>query len=212
MWKILNWLLALLVVATAHATAGSLSGTYVGTGPDIAVLLQLVDAGGELTGRYEQVKLSSTEPGLSRFDAGVRGNADGDTIVFEMGPTERLSGSFVISGTVASSGLRLTGGGNGQTFDLLLWRSSEEAFNSQVAALTKQASQANAERTATVDSKAVKAVLEGMQAFNLRADSELRKLPSFEDRFRLYTKGIPPASTAFQHRFISQSLMRLLVL
>jgi len=109
MQKVWNWALVLLLAGAAPAKAASLSGTYVGTGPDIAVLLQLVDAGGgQLTGRYEQVKLSSSEPRLNRLDAGVKGNVDGDTIVFEMKPTEPLSGTLIISGTVAASALRLT--------------------------------------------------------------------------------------------------------
>src|ERR1700733_6327474 len=99
-----NWAIVLILAAATPAEAASLSGTYVGTGPDIAVLLQLVDAsGGQLTGRYEQVKLSPSEPRLNRFDAGAKGNVDGNTIVFEMKPSDPVTATFIISGTVASS-------------------------------------------------------------------------------------------------------------
>jgi hypothetical protein len=196
MRKVWNWALVLLLAGAVPAKAASLSGTYVGTGPDIAVLLQLVDTGGgQLTGRYEQVKLSSSEPKLNRFDAGIKGNVDGDTIVFEMKPTELLSGTSIISGTLASSALRLTGGGNGQTFNLNLVRSSEDAFNSHVATLANQVSQISATRTVTTDSKELEAISQRMEAFNLRAESELKKIKPIEDRLQLQTKAMESALT-----------------
>jgi hypothetical protein len=187
------WALVLLSTAVAPVQASSLSGTYVGTGPDIAVLLQLVDSGGELTGRYEQVKLSSSEPRLNRLDASIKGNIDGDTLVFEMKPTEPLSATFIVSGTVASSTLRLTGGGNGSTINLNLVRSSEDVFNSQVATLANQASQISAMRTVATNSKELEAISERMEAFNLRAEGELKKIKPFEDRFQLQTKAMESA-------------------
>jgi hypothetical protein len=39
-----------------------------------------------------------------------------------------------------------------------------------------------------------------------------REAIDLAETFELARDGIPPPSTAFQHRFISQSLMRLLVL
>jgi hypothetical protein len=202
MGQVLNWAVAVLLAGLAPAYAGSLSGTYVGTGPDIAVLLQLVDTGGgQVTGRYEQVKVSSSEPKLNRIDAAIKGNVDGDTIVFEMKPTELLSSTSIISGTVASSVLRLTGGGNGTTFNLNLVRSSEDAFNSQVATLSDQLSKINVTRTATADSKELEAISQRMGAFNLRAESELKKIPPFEDRFQLQTKAMESALTR-QRSFI----------
>ncbi|HEY1462044.1 MAG TPA: hypothetical protein VGF44_01345, partial [Terriglobales bacterium] len=202
MRKVWGWMLLLLSATAAPVQAASLSGTYVGTGPDIAVLLQLVDSGGQLTGRYEQVKLSSSEPTLNRLDAGIKGNVDGDTIVFEMKPTELLSSNSIISGTVASNVLRLTGGGNGATFNLNLVRSSEDAFNSQVATLANQVSQIGATRTLTTDVKALEAISQRMVAFGVRAESELKKIKPFEDRFQLQTNAMQSALT--QQRTLMQ--------
>jgi hypothetical protein len=68
MGRFRNWMVVVPFVALATpGHAGSLSGTYVGMGPDMAVLLQLVDAGsGQLTGRYEQVKLITGPKSLSK--------------------------------------------------------------------------------------------------------------------------------------------------
>jgi hypothetical protein len=201
--QVQNWAAAVLLATLTPAHAGSLSGTYVGTGPDIAVLLQLVDAGGgQLTGRYEQVKLSPSEPKLNRYDAAIKGNVDGDTLVFEMKPTELVSGSSIISGTVVSSALRLAGGGNGTTFNLNLVRSSEDAFNSQVATLTNQVSQINVTRALATDSKELDSISQRMGAFSLRAESELQKIKPIEDRLQLQTKAMESA-LAKQRSFMS---------
>jgi hypothetical protein len=154
MGRLKAWGIAALLLAwSTSGEAASLSGTYVGTGPDIAILLQLVDAGGgQLTGRYEHVKLLAA-PKIERVNAVVKGNVDGETIVLEIKPTEVLSNGSIASGTVAPNALHLTGGGNGSTFTLNLSKASEEAFNSQVAALTNRESEINITRTIATDSK-----------------------------------------------------------
>jgi hypothetical protein len=207
MGRLCNWAFVLLLTAATPVGASSLSGTYVGTGPDIAVLLQLVDSGGgQLTGRYEQVKLSSLEPKINRFDAAVKGNVDGETIVIEVKPAELLSRTFIMSGAVASATLRLTGGGNGSTFSLNLLRSSEEAFNSQVAALANQVSQINAARALASDSKELEAISQRMAAFNLRASNELKKIPPFEERFQMQTKAMESALAKQRSLFPADSV------
>jgi hypothetical protein len=193
MARLANWAALAVLAISTPAQAGSLSGTYVGTGPDIAVLLQLVEAGdGQLTGRYEQVKLVSG-PKIDRFNASVKGNVDGNTIVFEMKPTEILSGTFVVSGTVTSNALRLTGGGYGTTLNLNLSRASEEAFNSQVAALASQESQVNAARALATDAQALEVILQKMATFNWRAADDLKKIPPVEERFQMQTKAMEAA-------------------
>ncbi len=193
MMQFRNWTLAVLLALSTPAHAGSLSGTYVGTGPDIAVFLQLVEAGGgQLTGRYEQVKLISG-PKIDRFNAAVKGNVDGETIVLEMKPTEILSGTFIVSGTVGSGALRLTGGGYGTTLNLNLSKASEEVFNSQVVALANQVSRIDAARALAADEKDLAAISQRMAAFNSRAASELKKLPPLEERFRAQTQAMATA-------------------
>src|SRR5258707_352439 len=55
-------IVAFLVFLSSSAGA-AISGTYVGSGSDIAVLLQLVETGGgQLSGRYEQQKVVTELP------------------------------------------------------------------------------------------------------------------------------------------------------
>src|SRR5260370_38257914 len=106
------WAICGLVVAICPAHGDGISGTYVGQGQNIAVLVQLVETGGQLTGRYEQVVLKP-DGKLERMNAAVTGASDGRTVVVTIKPTELLSGTITASGTLEGSTLHLAGGGYG---------------------------------------------------------------------------------------------------
>lgn len=205
-----NWVVAAAFVALATPShAGSLSGTYVGTGPDMAVILQLVDTGsGQLTGRYEQVRLI-TGPKIERFNAAVKGNVDGETIVLGLKPPELPSGGLIVSGTVAPNVLHLTGGGYGTTLTLNLSKASEEDFNSKVAALTHQEGQINTTRTIAADSKQLSDILQGMKKLNVNADADIAKLKPVEDKLRFQTQTMQAALVREQSAYPREATVAL---
>lgn len=198
MIRFARWAAVVAIAVSAPAQAASISGTYVGKGPDMAVLLQLVETSdGQLTGRYQQVRLLPG-PKIDQFNATVKGSVGGETVVLEVKPTELLAGTIVMSGTIASSGLRLTGGGNGITVDLPLSKASEVEFKNQVAAFNSQISQITAARSLESDTKQLETVLKRMTAFSSRTDVELKKFPPIKERFQAQTRAMSTALTKQQ--------------
>lgn len=181
------WLVSVLLGISYSANAASLSGTYVGTGTDIAVLLQLVEAnGGQLSGRYEQRKMINGNR-LEQLNASVTGTSDGQTIVLQVRPTEVLAGTYVLSGTVSGSIVRLNGGGYGQTFQLNLTKGSEEDFKGQVANLSASVNRTVA--TANLETELTKSekILEAMSNFSKNPKPEPSAFVPYEQRYRSMT-------------------------
>ena len=187
------WLIPLLLWISCSASAASLSGTYVGTGADIAVLLQLVEAtGGQLSGRYEQQKMIGGKR-LEQLNASVTGTSDGRTIVLQVRPTEVLAGTYVLSGTVSGSMVRLEGGGYGQTFRLNLTKGSEDDFKTQVANLSTSVNRALA--TANLEAELAKSekTLEAMSNFSKNPKPQPSAFIPYEQRFRSITRQMQAA-------------------
>ena len=135
-----------LIAPGAPASAGGISGTYVGKDSNAAVLIQLVEtAGGQLTGHYERFVLQP-DGKLYDVNAAITGAADGQTVVVTIKPSEFFSGSLAASGTIQGHMLHLTGGGNGNSLTLDLVQSDETDFRAQVAMLTEQARKINEAR------------------------------------------------------------------
>jgi hypothetical protein len=181
------WLAGTLLALVSPLHAGSLSGTWTGGGPDLAVMLQLVESGGRVVGRYEQDQLQAG-PKIVALNASVKGSADGETIALEVKPAEALSGMFILSGSVNSGVITLSGGGFGATFNLTLSRSSEDAFRTQTAALTNRVAKINATTAVEADIRQLASVSEKMKTYNITAAGERKKVPLIEDRFRAQTK------------------------
>lgn len=187
------WLITVLLGISCSANAASLSGTYVGTGADIAVLLQLVEAnGGQLSGRYEQRKMIGGNR-LEQLNASVTGTSDGQTIVLQVRPTEVLAGTYVLSGTVSGSTLRLDGGGYGQTFHLTLAKGSEENFKNQVVNLSTSVNRVVA--TANLEAELTKSekTLEAMSNFSKNPKPEPSAFFPYEQRYRSITQQMQAA-------------------
>jgi hypothetical protein len=170
------------ISSLSHAT--SLSGTYVGTGPDAAILLQLVEgSGGQLSGRYEQAKLVSG-PKLERYSGIASGSVDHGTVVLQWKSTELLSKAFSVSGTTDDNSLTLSGLSDGAAFQLHLSRSTEEAFRSRVAALTDRVSQAERVALEADTLRRLTVLVQAMQAVSSSVSNELKKFSPIERRFR----------------------------
>ena len=195
----LGWMFLFgLAVPIASASAAGLSGTYVGKGNNGAFLVQIVEtADGLLTGRYEQVVLQPTGE-INDMNASITGAADGQTVVVTIKPSVLFSGSMAASGTIQGGLLHLTGGGNGSNLTLNLIRSDEAEFRAQIAALTEQARQINnvrtrreaAQRQAQIAANqlaALQSLAERIIAFTTKADVELPKFPTAEQRYRNIT-------------------------
>lgn len=132
---------AVSVAAISSAAGGGLSGTYVASSPDAAYLIQVVEtAGGQLTGRYEEVQLKPSGE-LVDTNASLSGAVNNGTVVATLKPTELLSGSVTVSGTFDGRMLHLAGGGNGAKIERNLTIGDEAAFRSQVANLTAKGNQ-----------------------------------------------------------------------
>jgi hypothetical protein len=192
MRRLFWWLAGALIAIISPLHAGSLSGTWVASGPDIAVMLQLVDSGGPVVGRFEQVQIASGAR-LERMIGAVNGNTDGETIALSIKPTEYFSGSLALSGTISSDEIRLTGGGYGRTLNLRLSKASEETFNSQVANLSNGVARTNALSNMDADAHRLEKLIDQMKSFNMKAEDELKQFPSVETLFRTQTSAMTNA-------------------
>lgn len=167
--------------------AAGISGTYVGSSPDGAFLVEVVETNdGQLTGRYEQVLLQSSGK-LADTNAALSGAANNGTVVITIKPTEFLSGSITISGTFDGRALHLAGGGNGTTLSLNLVSADESVFRTQVANLTNVANQIH---QAGLDADALakaRNFIKLMDAFSAHADAQLKQFAPTEQNLQNIT-------------------------
>jgi hypothetical protein len=129
-----HWVSLALLVMAWPAAAASISGTYVGTFSDTAILIQVVQTNdGNLTGRWELTALQRSGK-LETINAPFTGASDGNTVVITLKPAAPLAGSLTLSGTADGSSLHLNAGG--AMFNLM--KTSDTAYRLQVAALENQ--------------------------------------------------------------------------
>ncbi|MBU2772513.1 hypothetical protein HMI48_00865 [Acidithiobacillus ferrooxidans] len=125
------------------AFAENISGTYVSNYSGTAVILQIVQlSGNQLQGRAEQVSLSTDGQRLNTWNYSASGAVSGDTIVLSLknpASPQFLSGTIPMSGTLNGGDMQISGGSGNGTFTWILHRSSQSAFDRQVAALTAAA-------------------------------------------------------------------------
>lgn len=200
--SLLFWLiLFVLIVTGTSALANGISGTYVGKGDNIAVLIQIVQTNdGNLTGRYEQVVLQPNGK-IDDMNAAIVGATDGQTVAVTINPNGFLTGNIVVSGTIQGGMLHITGGGNGSNLTLNLLKSDEAEFRSQVAILNKKANEINdfrmrldAEKSATEARERIEQqkrdfigkaneLIQSMQDKNKRIDKALEYLLQKEAQY-----------------------------
>jgi hypothetical protein len=173
-----------------------MSGTYVGKGPTLAVMVQIVETSGtNFTGRYEQVALKP-DGQIEDTNATISGTRSGETVVATIKTADFFSASVPLSGTYRGGVLHLTGGTN---FILNLTSGSEANFRAQVAALTSEgrmiidtrAQREAAERQAKLETDRLAKLqnLAGrLNAFTTKADAMVPKFGPKAQRYRTITE------------------------
>jgi hypothetical protein len=199
-------LLSLCCLFTTAFSWTDMSGTYVGKGPNLAVMVQIAEtSGGNFTGRYEQVPL---KPGgqIEDMNATIAGTRSGETVVATLKTSDLFSigvplGDFFsvsvpLSGTYRGGVLHLSGGTN---FVLNLTSGAESDFRTQVAALSTQgqqitdaraqreAARKQAELEADRDSK-LQNLTGRLAAFITKADTMLPKFGPETQRYQAITE------------------------
>ena len=185
-----------LILFTTAFSWTNMSGTYVGKGPTLAVMVQLVEtSGGNFTGRYEQVSLKP-DGQIEDMNATITGTRDGETVVATIKTVDFFAAAVPVSGTYRGGVLHLTGGTG---FVLNLSRADEADFRAQVAALNARSQQIigahtrqqAAEKEAKLEADRL-AKLQNlsarMVAFNTKADQMLPKFGPVEQQWRAITE------------------------
>ncbi|WP_217574777.1 hypothetical protein [Mesorhizobium sp. GbtcB19] len=183
---IFSFIATLLAAMAEPALAASATGTYVGSSPDGAYLMELVEIDGRLTGHYERVILSRSGK-LEDTNTALSGAVNNGTVVITIQPTELLSGAITASGTFDGQALHLTGGGDGGTLALNLVQADKNAFQTQVSDLTNRANQlrlARAEADALAHAQDFVRLLD---AFSAHADTQLKLFAPTEQNLRTLT-------------------------
>jgi hypothetical protein len=173
-----------------------MSGTYVGKGPNVAVMVQIVEtAGSNFTGRYEQVTLQA-DGKIEDANATIAGTRSGETIVATIKTADFFAASVPVSGTYRGGVLHLTGGTN---FVVNLISRNEADFRAQVAALTAQGRnivdarrrQQAAETEAKLEGdrlSRLQNLTDRMITFNAKADQVLPKFAPIGQQWRSITE------------------------
>jgi hypothetical protein len=116
------------------------------------------------------------------MDATIVGSTDGHTAVLTIKPVEWPSGSYVASGTITGSTLRLTGGGFGSNLALDLVKSDEADFQSEADALTHESEQKIAETKAAEAARAAEA--QAAEAARAQEEEARRRAQAEADRLQ----------------------------
>jgi hypothetical protein len=190
---ILRPCLVLGFLALSPAFAESISGTYVGQGPDAAFLLQIVETpGGILAGRCEQTTLQPTGE-LNHKSAAVTGASDGKTAVVTLKLPGAAAGSITASGTIQGSMLHLSGRGDGGQINLDLVDADEIAYRNHVSGLAGKAHQMTDARTRAEQLAHLDKITKDMVAYSTAAVEQLAKFPPIQQRYRTITEWMKSA-------------------
>lgn len=188
--RLFNSSVVAFVVFLSSSAGATVSGTYVGSGPGIAVLLQLVETnGGQLSGRYEQQKVIAGNR-IEQLNAAVSGTSDGQTVVLQVRPTEVLASAYVLSGMISASVLQLRGGGYGQTLNLNLAKGTEENFKTRAAGLSASVNRAVATQSLEADLVNAEHTLQAMSKFSANPEPGPSAFAPYEQRYRTSTQGM----------------------
>lgn len=188
----LGLILSALIATPALA---DMSGTYVGEGRDLAVMVQIVETRrGHFTGRYELVVLQA-DGKTKDTNAIIAGVRDGETVVGTIKVPGLLAPTIPVSGSYRGGLLHLTGG---MHLVLNLIRGNEAKFGFQVAKLTArgrkiveiQREQQAAGKEAKLEADRLSRLqnLTGrLVSFDAEADEMLTKFAPTERRWRWIT-------------------------
>ena len=127
---------SLSILASASARAATLTGIYIGHNDHQAFVLQIVQSGAQLTGRFEEFDV---KPGGKYQDAtgAFSAAADGNSFAGAIKMTGLLSSTFPVSGELTGDTFRVDGDAS---FHLSLVRGDQAGFRAAVATLKSTAS------------------------------------------------------------------------
>ena len=196
-----TWLFSALTYCALAgvAQAAGVSGTYVGTAPNSAVLLQLVQTqSGSLVGRFEQYYVAPRATQVQIINASVTGDVGGHTVVLQIKLAEAFGGTIPASGDIEGRTMDLSGGRMGSTFEFHLVRSSMQTFQSQWTRLAMLANgQAQMQASAAAAKKRLKQLRDGrenveaataeLDRFDAGTPAELHKIDSIIASFPHFT-------------------------
>jgi hypothetical protein len=200
-----------LFLGGADAYAGNISGTYVGLYTNAADMLQIVERpDGSILGRFEQVILTAAGTSIDRMNASVSGAVSGNTVVLTLKPAEFMGGTIPMSGMIEGDAVRLSGGANGGSFNVVAQRSTESAFAEQAQRLIARANQTSAfqaeEKAVAKDRKDIVQVTQRMRDISNSATVHIKRSAAAPAVCAEYTKkmevalakegGFPPGSYA----------------
>jgi hypothetical protein len=157
--------------AASEADASGLTGTYVGKGDHAAFILQIVETGSRLTGRYEEFAAKSDgkfDDNTFAFSAAV----DGDHFAGTIKNSGFIGTTIPVSGDVKGDTLRLEGDAS---FHLTLSRGDQVDFRRSVADIKGEA--AASKQIALVND-----LVASMKAFDGRQREATSTLPALEKR------------------------------
>lgn len=140
--------LALGAWIATHWPNADISGVYVGSGPNTAWFLQIVQNNERhLSGRFEETTLKA-DGTIDRNAAAITGDVSGENIVFSFKPLAPLPIEVTASGTVSGSRIVVSLSGLGVSGQGTLERSDMAAYQAKVGSLTAQGRQIAAQRAA----------------------------------------------------------------
>jgi hypothetical protein len=172
----------LLAGAAIDAHAAGITGTYVAQSGNAAFVLQVVEAGSQLTGRYEEFV---AQPG-GKFDDRIfafSAAVDGERFAGSIKDIGILGSTIPVSGEVHGDIFRLEGS---TTFHVAMKRGDISEFQADVAGL-RGASSAK-QRT-----HAIERLADRITAFKDRLAKAIGRLPSLESRLAANTAKMASA-------------------
>ena len=189
-------LLVLCGLLIARPVLADISGTYVGSGTGLAVMMQIVEtSGGNLIGRYDRVALQA-DGKIEETNATIAGAVNGETVVMTIKTPELFASAIPVSGTFRDDVLHLAGGSN---LSLNLARGDDAMFRVHVASMIELSRQITDASTRQEDTEK-KAKLEAdrlsllqnltklLVTFSTEADTLLPKFGAAEQLYRTITE------------------------
>lgn len=182
---IMTSLIALTSV-TELALASGISGTYVDTSANVAIIAQIVQTSdGHLTGHYRETVMQGRK--LNDLNASITGASDGRTITFTLKPDEAFAPSLSLSGTIEGNTLRASGGGYGKSITLNLVKASENDFEEKVSDLKARVEINNARFIIDNGLRDIDKVITEMTKLSSTISEHLSNFAPAEERYRQVT-------------------------
>ena len=119
-----------LAIGASSAVASGATGTYVGANPQAAFLVDIVQAGNQLTGRYEQYDQRADHGAGHDTTYTLTAVIDGTHFAGQIKSSEFLGGTIPVSGDVDGKTFKMNGDAS---FHLALTRADQQAFQQLMA-------------------------------------------------------------------------------